>query len=50
MVLTQLKFAASPSLFREIVDIDRDLQVITLEDLPRGWTSKVKRKARKELF
>jgi len=50
MVLTQLKFAASTSLFREIVGIDRDLQVVTLEDLPRAWTSKVKRKARKELF
>ena len=50
MVLTQLKFAASTSLFREIVGIDRDLQVVTMEDLPRAWTSKVKRKARKELF
>lgn len=41
MVLTQLKFAASTPLFRELVGDDSK---VTLDDLPRAWTKKVNRK------
>jgi pentatricopeptide repeat protein len=44
MVLKQLKFAASPELFRDLLGMDRydkDEGVVSLNDLPRSWSNKV---------
>jgi hypothetical protein len=50
MVLKQLKFAASPELFRDLLGMDRcdkDEGVVSLNDLPRSWSNKVSSSKRK---